>query len=100
VALRFLLLLEINGALHLSYRIGGLLVGDLEPVLEEGGELAEGYWRLVSGGEELEMMVLLAVMRNSVEVQVGEGWSIGVAVYGPQFSWFNHSCAPNAFYRF
>jgi hypothetical protein len=113
VALRLLLLLERNGALHSSYRIGGLLVGDLEEVLEEGGELAErikGYaalmlsvrsdWKPVTGGAKLEMTVLLAVVRNSVEVQVSEGWSLGVAVYGPHFSWFNHSCAPNAFYRF
>lgn len=113
VALRLLNLFERNGTLHLSCRIGGLLVGDLEEVLEEGGELTEwikGDALLMSSvrsdrkpgteGVRLEMAVLLAVMRNSVEVQIGEGWSIGVAVYGPQFSWFNHNCSPNAFYRF
>ncbi|KAF3337666.1 protein SET DOMAIN GROUP 41 isoform X2 [Carex littledalei] len=115
VALRLLYIFERNEPVHFSYRIGGLLVGDLEEVLEEGGELAERIKDdalLMSSirrnqnqlpateGAKLEMMVMLAVMRNSVEVQVGEGWSIGVAVYGPHFSWFNHSCAPNAFYRF
>ncbi|KAJ3700418.1 hypothetical protein LUZ61_004123 [Rhynchospora tenuis] len=113
VALRLLHFFERNGPLHFSNRIGGLLVGDLEEVLREGRELAERInddallmssirsdQQPVARRAQLEMMVLLVVMRNSVEVQVGDGWSIGVAVYGPHFSWFNHSCSPNAFYRF
>ncbi|KAJ4761627.1 Protein SET DOMAIN GROUP 41 [Rhynchospora pubera] len=113
VALRLLHFCQRNGLVQFSDRLGGLLVGDLEEVLGEGGELAERIKDdalLMSSirsdqqqpvrGAQLEMMVLLAVLRNSVEVQVGEGWSIGVAVYGPHFSWFNHSCSPNAFYRF
>ncbi|KAJ1696301.1 hypothetical protein LUZ63_004813 [Rhynchospora breviuscula] len=113
VSLRLLHFFEKKGLAQFSERIGGLLVGDLEEVLREGGESAERIKDdalLMSSirsdqqppvrGAQLEMMVLLAVMRNSVEVQVGECWSIGVAVYGPHFSWFNHSCLPNAFYRF
>ncbi|XP_043719184.1 protein SET DOMAIN GROUP 41 isoform X2 [Telopea speciosissima] len=49
---------------------------------------------------ELEEFVLCQVLMNAVEVQVKEGRSLGVAVYGPGFSWINHSCSPNACYRF
>ncbi|XP_038989176.1 protein SET DOMAIN GROUP 41 isoform X2 [Phoenix dactylifera] len=99
-------------------RIGGLLAGDLENVLEEGGEVAE---RIREGGSLIsrarnrkrarderrdgavavvEEEALLAVLTNAVEVQVSERGALGIAVYGPPFSWFNHSCAPNACYRF
>ncbi|XP_010930962.1 protein SET DOMAIN GROUP 41 isoform X2 [Elaeis guineensis] len=99
-------------------RIGGLLAGDLENVLEEGGEVAE---RIREGGSLMsrarnrrrarderrdgavaleEEEALLAVLTNAVEVQVSERGALGIAIYGPAFSWFNHSCAPNACYRF
>lgn len=86
-------------------------------MMDEGGELAER----IEGGEALmisarnprmvgdcelgkasvEGEVLWVVMTNAVEVEIGDlGGGIGVAVYGPWFSWFNHSCAPNACYRF
>ncbi|KAL6504813.1 hypothetical protein OROHE_023571 [Orobanche hederae] len=50
----------------------------------------------------LEEMVLCLVLTNSVEVQVHDksGCTIGVAVYDTAFSWINHSCSPNACYRF
>ncbi|KAL8459244.1 hypothetical protein ACS0TY_036645 [Phlomoides rotata] len=48
----------------------------------------------------LEEMVLCLVMTNAVEVQDKSGISIGVAVYDAAFSWINHSCSPNACYRF
>lgn len=32
--------------------------------------------------------------------QVKGGGSVGIAVYGTDFSWINHSCSPNACYRF
>ncbi|KAF9682759.1 hypothetical protein SADUNF_Sadunf05G0141900 [Salix dunnii] len=44
--------------------------------------------------------VLCLVLTNAVEVQDNEGRSLGIAVYGPNFSWINHSCSPNACYRF
>uniref|UniRef100_A0A6M2F2J3 SET domain-containing protein n=1 Tax=Populus davidiana TaxID=266767 RepID=A0A6M2F2J3_9ROSI len=43
---------------------------------------------------------LCVVLTNAVEVHDNEGRSIGIAVYGPNFSWINHSCSPNACYRF
>ncbi|MED6158477.1 hypothetical protein PIB30_033114 [Stylosanthes scabra] len=43
---------------------------------------------------------LCAVLTNAVEVQDKEGRALGIAVYGPAFSWINHSCSPNACYRF
>lgn len=48
----------------------------------------------------IEEMVLCLVMTNAVEVQDKSGKSIGIAVYDAAFSWINHSCSPNACYRF
>ncbi|XP_076947946.1 protein SET DOMAIN GROUP 41-like [Bidens hawaiensis] len=44
--------------------------------------------------------VLCAVLTNAVEVQDRTGRSVGIAVYDTTFSWINHSCSPNACYRF
>lgn len=123
-ALRLLFYLDTLGLLtpprrsESPRRIGGLLAGDLENVLEEGGEIAE---RIREGGSLIsrarnrkrardertdgavaveEEEALLAVLTNAVEVQVSGRGALGIAVYGPAFSWFNHSCAPNACYRF
>lgn len=54
----------------------------------------------VEGENEVEEAVLGIVLTNAVEVQVRDGLVVGTAVYGPRFSWFNHSCRPNACYRF
>lgn len=44
---------------------------------------------------------LCLVLTNAVEVHDKEGRSLGIAVYAPtDFSWINHSCSPNACYRF
>ncbi|KAL0391841.1 UNVERIFIED_CONTAM: protein SET DOMAIN GROUP 41 [Sesamum radiatum] len=48
----------------------------------------------------VEEMVLCLVLTNAVEVQDKSGCSAGIAVYGTAFSWINHSCSPNACYRF
>ncbi|KAI3757496.1 hypothetical protein L6452_05035 [Arctium lappa] len=48
----------------------------------------------------LEEAVLCMVLTNAVEVQDRFGRSVGVAVYDVSFSWINHSCSPNACYRF
>lgn len=48
----------------------------------------------------VEEMVLCLVLTNAVEVLDKSGCNVGVAVYGTVFSWFNHSCSPNAWYRF
>lgn len=66
--------------------------------IREGAALMRRVREAVEGVREEE--VLWAVVTNSVEVQVSEGTALGVAVYGPWFSWFNHSCSPNACYRF
>ncbi|RWW80739.1 hypothetical protein BHE74_00010904 [Ensete ventricosum] len=98
-------------------RIAGLLASGLEKVLEEGGEVAG---RIMAGAALMSLargrsrsreadvdgwaasleVVLWAVLTNSVEVHISEVGALGVAVYGPGFSWFNHSCVPNACYRF
>ncbi|XP_023520942.1 protein SET DOMAIN GROUP 41 isoform X1 [Cucurbita pepo subsp. pepo] len=48
----------------------------------------------------LEEAILCLVLTNAVEVQDSVGRTIGIAVYHPTFCWINHSCSPNACYRF
>ncbi|KAK4859291.1 hypothetical protein QYF36_002859 [Acer negundo] len=48
----------------------------------------------------LEEALLCLVMTNAVEVQDNNGRMLGIAVYDHNFSWINHSCSPNASYRF
>ncbi|KAK7315253.1 hypothetical protein VNO77_33791 [Canavalia gladiata] len=45
-------------------------------------------------------VALCVVLTNAVEVHDNEGRALGIAVFGPTFSWINHSCSPNACYRF
>ncbi|KAI7754504.1 hypothetical protein M8C21_017966, partial [Ambrosia artemisiifolia] len=52
------------------------------------------------GNFVLEEAVLCAVLTNAVEVQDTTGRSLGIALYHSSFSWINHSCSPNASYRF
>ncbi|XP_011656459.1 protein SET DOMAIN GROUP 41 [Cucumis sativus] len=51
-------------------------------------------------GTALEEAVLCLVLTNAVDVQDSIGQTIGIAVYASTFSWINHSCSPNACYRF
>lgn len=44
--------------------------------------------------------VLCLVLTNSVEVHDKDGRSLGVGVYDLAFSYINHSCSPNACYKF
>ncbi|KAI4352986.1 hypothetical protein L6164_007187 [Bauhinia variegata] len=62
---------------------------------------------LRSSEEELDDAVveeatiaLCLVLTNAVEVQDNIGRSLGIAVYDPIYCWINHSCSPNACYRF
>ncbi|XP_019249919.1 PREDICTED: protein SET DOMAIN GROUP 41 isoform X1 [Nicotiana attenuata] len=48
----------------------------------------------------VEAAVLCLVLTNSVEVHDKDGRSLGVGVYDLAFSYINHSCSPNASYRF
>ncbi|XP_040866481.1 protein SET DOMAIN GROUP 41 isoform X3 [Glycine max] len=45
-------------------------------------------------------IALSAVLTNAVEVHDNEGRALGIAVFDQIFSWINHSCSPNACYRF
>jgi len=121
-ALRLLYVLEMHDlvssdSISQYSRIGGLSASGIEEAQEEDEEIAE---RILEGcllmsssrksralsyvslpdGVKVERMALWAVITNSVEVQLSEGLVMGIAVYGPSFSWFNHSCFPNASYRF
>nr|GEW98860.1 hypothetical protein [Tanacetum cinerariifolium] len=44
--------------------------------------------------------LLCLVLTNAVEVQDSFGRLVGIALYDTSFSWINHSCSPNACYRF
>ncbi|KAL5974511.1 hypothetical protein ACLOJK_031176 [Asimina triloba] len=117
VALRLLASWGDSAAPAVAERIGGLMTNrrrleedeEISETIRDGGRMMSLTRRgRPSGGEEgeervdcsMEEDVLCLVLTNGVEVQVGEGRAIGTAVYGPRFSWFNHSCAPNACYRF
>ncbi|KAF7811258.1 protein SET DOMAIN GROUP 41 [Senna tora] len=59
------------------------------------------------GGEDSDDVVLeeatvalCLVLTNAVEVQDNSGRSLGIAVYDSSFCYINHSCSPNACYRF
>uniref|UniRef100_A0A453BZ34 SET domain-containing protein n=2 Tax=Aegilops tauschii subsp. strangulata TaxID=200361 RepID=A0A453BZ34_AEGTS len=121
-SLRLLYFLEMHGlvssdSINRSSRIGGLSTIGIREILEVGGEVAERILKgsmlmssarkmrtqtsvVFSNGLTIEIVTLWVVMINSVEVQIGDGWDLGIAVYGPSFSWFNHSCFPNASFRF
>ncbi|KAL2334912.1 hypothetical protein Fmac_016125 [Flemingia macrophylla] len=45
-------------------------------------------------------VALCVVLTNAVEVHDSEGRALGIAVYDHRFSWINHSCSPNACFRF
>ncbi|KAJ8531283.1 hypothetical protein K7X08_026717 [Anisodus acutangulus] len=48
----------------------------------------------------VEAAVICLVLTNAVEVHDKDGRSLGVGVYDVMFSYINHSCSPNASYRF
>ncbi|KAA8537918.1 hypothetical protein F0562_027502 [Nyssa sinensis] len=101
-------------------RIGGLMSnrdklmsieneedGDILAKIRNGGRVMVSARRMrdgldldFSGDCLLEEAVLCLVLTNAVEVQVNGGRTIGIAVYDTTFSWINHSCSPNACYRF
>ncbi|KAF6163693.1 hypothetical protein GIB67_036153 [Kingdonia uniflora] len=117
-ALRLLHHFEEHPGTHKPDRINGLL-SNRERMLEKSEEFRDGLVRVREGGRLMslarrmrdgdfngfddnvaEESVLSQVLTNAVEVQVSEQLVVGVAVYGPSFSWINHSCSPNACYRF
>ncbi|XP_057975157.1 protein SET DOMAIN GROUP 41 isoform X2 [Malania oleifera] len=119
-ALRLLYLFQSLGLLLAGDRIGGLLTNrnkficpensdfdgdEIVARIREGGK-AMALARSMRDGVEfsgepvLEEAVLCIVVTNAVEVQVNGGRPLGIAVYDVAFSWINHSCSPNACYRF
>ncbi|KAK4490208.1 hypothetical protein RD792_000865 [Penstemon davidsonii] len=73
--------------------------------IQEGAKAMEVARRMclgdtVSLDSQEEEMVLCLVLTNAVEVHDKNGCSLGIAVYDNTFSWINHSCSPNACYRF
>lgn len=123
-ALRLLFFFEKFGFLSTNGRICGLLSNiekfeneddddeedEILGRIKEGGRLMEMARRMRDGGVRgvyelkednlVEEIVLGQVLMNSVEVQGYEDCYLGNAIYGPNFSWINHSCSPNACYRF
>ncbi|KAG5612347.1 hypothetical protein H5410_023628 [Solanum commersonii] len=121
------LIQESNGSLLNLERIGGLVTNFRKVMfLEEhcndnddddlSGRIRHGAKALVASrrmrlgldtNKELlyeeysvEAAVLCLVLTNAVEVHDKDGRSLGVGVYDVPFSWVNHSCSPNASYRF
>lgn len=74
--------------------------------IKEGAKAMAKARRMIRGNGEsdddcvVEETALCVVMTNAVEVQDLNGVAVGIAVYDTAFSWINHSCCPNACYRF
>ncbi|KAF3619609.1 putative thioredoxin Y1, chloroplastic-like [Capsicum annuum] len=121
ISLRLLYLIQqSNGSLLNLERIGGLITNFkklmfLEPHChdddEVSGRIRDGAKALAvarrmsvgletNGEYNVEAAVLCLVLSNAVEVYDKDGRSLGVGVYDVEFSWVNHSCSPNASYRF
>ncbi|CAI9116510.1 OLC1v1017675C1 [Oldenlandia corymbosa var. corymbosa] len=70
------------------------------------GMIKEGASRMLLAGNFGDDMAAVAeamvclVLTNAVEVQDNKGRNVGIGVYDTAFSWINHSCSPNACYRF
>ncbi|KAG7940912.1 hypothetical protein I3843_16G010200 [Carya illinoinensis] len=69
-------------------------------VMAAARKMREGHVASEPNDFVLEEAALCLVLTNAVEVQDDSGRTLGIAVYGPSFSWINHSCSPNACYRF
>ncbi|KAK4722230.1 hypothetical protein R3W88_012463 [Solanum pinnatisectum] len=116
------LIQESNGSLLNLERIGGLMTNfrkvifleehcnyhdddDLSGRIRDGAKTLAASRRMCVGLETngeytVEAAVLCLVLTNAVEVHDKDGRSLGVGVYDIPFSWVNHSCSPNASYRF
>ncbi|XP_015073771.1 protein SET DOMAIN GROUP 41 [Solanum pennellii] len=113
------LIQESNGSLLNLERIGGLVTNfrkvmfleehcndnDLSGRIRDGAKALAASRRMrvsleTNGEYTMEAAVLCLVLTNAVEVYDKDGRSLGVGVYDIPFSWVNHSCSPNASYRF
>ncbi|KAI3431958.1 SET domain-containing protein, partial [Psidium guajava] len=114
--LRAALRLLAHGLDASSWRVGGLLTNREKLMSRESSGDGEVLERIRSGARALavarsgggdvegdavlEEAALCATITNAVEVQDVDGRGLGIAVYGTDFSWINHSCSANACYRF
>ncbi|XP_058779073.1 protein SET DOMAIN GROUP 41 isoform X2 [Vicia villosa] len=87
-----------NDEISETIRINALAMATAIAKQRSGGGLIESS----DEGTVLEeaTLALCAVLTNAVEVHDNEGCALGIAVFEPAFSWINHSCSPNACYRF
>ncbi|XP_038886411.1 protein SET DOMAIN GROUP 41 [Benincasa hispida] len=74
---------------------------ELFPKLREGVDAIAALLSAdIPHGHTLAEAALCLVFTNAVDVHDSTGRTIGIAVYPPTFCWINHSCSPNACYRF
>ncbi|KAK4571525.1 hypothetical protein RGQ29_030098 [Quercus rubra] len=92
---------------HPYDRVAGLLTNCHKLLLQEDDEFAatirEGAKAIATAtatDTASASAALCLVLTNGVEVQDYDGRNLGIAVYPQNFSWINHSCSPNASYRF
>ncbi|KAJ0265175.1 SET domain-containing protein [Hirschfeldia incana] len=94
---------------YLPHRLGGLLTNHhrlmADPSFSVAIQRAAGFISSVMRSDRrntvLEEAAICSVLTNAVEVQDSRtGVALGIAVYDSRFSWINHSCSPNACYRF
>lgn len=97
-----------SAAASLPHRFGGLLTNhrrlmadsSFSVAIRRAASFISAVLRSDRGNTVLEEAAICAVLTNAVEVQDRAGVALGIAVYGSRFSWINHSCSPNACYRF
>ncbi|KAF3561718.1 hypothetical protein DY000_02010793 [Brassica cretica] len=97
-----------SAAASLPHRFGGLLTNHHRLMADSSFSVAilraasfiSAVLRSDRKDTVLEEAAICSVLTNAVEVQDRAGVALGIAVYGSRFSWINHSCSPNACYRF
>lgn len=73
---------------------------DVLEMIKEGARAMKLLAGKLEGVIGVEEAVMCLVLTNAVEVQDKDGRNVGIAVYDWRFSWINHSCSPNACFRF
>ena len=69
-------------------------------MIKEGARAMKLLAGKLEGVVGVEEAVMCLVLTNAVEVQDKDGRNVGIAVYDWRFSWINHSCSPQACFRF
>ncbi|KAF8107147.1 hypothetical protein N665_0126s0065 [Sinapis alba] len=102
------LLTSISSSASLPHRFGGLLTNhhrlmadsSFSVAIQRAASFISAVLRSDGENTVLEEAAICSVLTNAVEVQDRTGVALGIAVYDSRFSWINHSCSPNACYRF